>query len=261
MVEFKSGSQYRTFSDFVMRKARHVRDSENQQFLDTVLETSAKRVEIKTRGESLWRAQLHHELDIDAPLDDNNEEIYREETPVPTKPERMKPQPDRASEGRVNPKGIPCLYCSTDEKTAMTEARPWIGSYVSLGKFVITKDLRLVDCWTDEKDEWWLVPSETHLSPQRREEYVWRDINRAFAMPVTRNDDIAEYAPTQVLAEAFKSHGYDGIIYGSRLGKGKTVAIFDPQAAKLIQRTVYQVKSVDLGFTEGRTYMADDDHG
>src|ERR1039458_6332974 len=36
----------------------------------------------------------------------------------------MKPKPEKAKEGRVNPKGIPCLHLATHEDTAMSEVRP-----------------------------------------------------------------------------------------------------------------------------------------
>jgi hypothetical protein len=64
--------------------------------------------------------------------------------------------------------------------------------------------------------------------------WAWWYINRSFSEPVTNSDDVADYAPTQVLAETFRSAGYDGIIYGSTLGSGSTVAVFDMTAATLV---------------------------
>ncbi len=58
----------------------------------------------------------------------------------------MKPLRDRTREGRANPKGIPYLYLATHEDVAMAEVRPWIGSNISLGRFLTTRDLCLVDC-------------------------------------------------------------------------------------------------------------------
>ena len=89
---------------------------------------------------------------------------------------------------------------------------------------------------------------EPEPESDRREECVWGDINRAFSQPVTRTDDVAEYAPTQVLAEAFRSAGYDGIVYGSKRGIGKTVAIFDLTAAKLANHDLFRVEAVNLTF-------------
>ena len=63
---------------------------------------------------------------------------------------------------------------------------------------------------------------------QKNVNAVWSAINEAFSRPVTRSDDVAEYAPTQLLAEAFRTRlGRDGRLYGSNLGKGKNIALFD----------------------------------
>ncbi len=80
------------------------------------------------------------------------------------------------------------------------------------------------------------------------EDHIWREINNAFSKPVTRNDDVAEYARTQVIAEAFGLAGYDGIRYGSKLGKGKSIAVFEWKADQLAKRSVFTVESVSLTF-------------
>jgi hypothetical protein len=252
MAEFDSWKQYSEFSHFVMRKSRHILDAKNQQFLDVVIETSAKRKDLIEKGAALWRAQLGHHWRTERVLDENKQEIDSFDVEYPYPPERMMPQLDRASEGRVNPKGIPCLYCSTEMETAMTEIRPWIDSFVSVAQCGMLRDLSVVDCSAIEtldsrKLDWYLGLKEPE--PAEWEECVWGDINRAFSQPVTRTDDVAEYAPTQVLAEAFRSAGYDGIVYGSKLGTGKTVAIFDLAAAELANCYLYKVEAVNLKFT------------
>jgi hypothetical protein len=138
----------------------------------------------------------------------------------------------------------------------MTEVRPWIGSYVSVAQLVVTKDLRLVDCSviSTVPEGWDLYFNSVPLSLQGelkdREERVWNDINRSFWKPVTRSDDVAEYAPTQFLAEVFRNNGYDGVAYGSKLGSGATMAIFNLSSAKVAKRLLYRVDAVDLKFSE-----------
>jgi hypothetical protein len=76
----------------------------------------------------LWRAQLGdhcEEVEIDG-------ELSSEQGPLPLA--RMKPLAHSPHEGRVNPKGIPCLYLTTEKDTAMAEVRPWIGSLSSNSK-------------------------------------------------------------------------------------------------------------------------------
>src|SRR6185295_7487847 len=125
MAEFESWKQYWEFSWFIMRKSRHILDAKNQGFLDAVVETGAKRKVTMEKGTALWRAQLGNERRSEPILDDNQEEIDSFEVEDPLLPKRMVPMTDRAFEGRVNAKGIPCLYCSTEKETAMKEVRPW----------------------------------------------------------------------------------------------------------------------------------------
>jgi len=148
MAEFDSWDEYSGFSHFVMRQARHILDAKNRRFLDTVLETCQKRRRVVENGATLWRAQIGN----DWRREDMGDQPFFYEVEEPFSPERMVPLRDRASEGRANPKGIPCLYLSTDMDTAMTETRPWIGSYVSVAQFVVVKKLNVADCSTTESN-------------------------------------------------------------------------------------------------------------
>jgi RES domain len=249
MAEFESWNQYSKFAHYVMRKARHVLDEKNQAFVQTVVETSLKRKSIVKKGALLWRAQIGHDWRVEEIKDEDGNVIDGFEVPEPFRPRRMTPLADRASEGRVNAKGIPCFYFSTDMDTAMTEVRPWIGSHVSVSQFVILRELSVVDC-SDVAGQWsFLDFGDEEPTPEKVEESVWGCINEAFSKPVTRTEDVAEYAPTQVLAEVFQRAGFDGIIYGSKLGTGKTVAVFDLEAAELANCHLYEVDAVNIKFS------------
>jgi hypothetical protein len=56
--------------------------------------------------------------------------------------------------------------------------------------------------------------------------------------------------PTQVLAETFRSHGYDGVVYKSLESGGFNIALFDLAAAELITCGLYQTKSVSFEFDQ-----------
>lgn len=248
MAEFESWKQYHDFAFYVMRKARHVLDEKNERFLEAVLDTSTKRTGKIAAGTPLWRAAHDLSWREEPVLDGNNQRIDSFDVEAPAPPERMMPYRDRAIEGRVNPKGIPCLYLCTNRETAMTEVRPWIGSYVSVAQFLLVRDVVVVDCTQDGPDHRIYFGQEP--PPEKREQAVWSSINEAFSRPVTRSDDVAEYAPTQLLAEAFRSIGRDGLIYGSKLGSGKNIAIFDLSAARQSNCFLYRVERVDLKFEE-----------
>jgi hypothetical protein len=228
-------------------KARHILDAKSKSFLEAVLETSERRKEAINKGSVLYRSQLTNGWCTQPIRDEKGVEVDSVEVAIPADRERMVPRPDRATEGRVNAKGIPCLYLSTDHDTAMAEVRPWIGSYVSVASFEVLRDLTVVDCSADSAQ--YLFFGGEPL-PGRREEQVWGDINRAFSEPVARADDVADYAATQVLAEAFRFGGFDGIVYGSKLGQGRNVAIFDLVAARPINGYLFIVDSLNPVFSK-----------
>ena len=65
---------------------------------------------------------------------------------------------------------------------------------------------------------------------------------------MSRADDVADYAPTQFLAEAFRNAGYDGIVYESRMGNGKNVALFDVDVAEVASRQLHHVEKLSFAF-------------
>lgn len=242
MAEFDSWRSYESFAHVVKRKSRYLRDGQAQRFLDTVLATSDERKKNVRTGSIFWRAQQGHawrtesqddvEYDILAPLDSA----------------RMKPLADSAREGRVNPKGIPCLYLATDKDTAMAEVRPWLGLCVSVGQFQVSRDLVVMDCSVlDGSQRQWYFQEP---GAPEREKAVWAAIDHAFSEPVNPDDSTADYAPTQVLAEMFRANGCDGIVYRSLLGTGHNIALFDIEAAELINCFLYEPRTIAFTFDE-----------
>jgi hypothetical protein len=225
----------------VRREWRFTRDTEQAAFLDAVLATSISRREVLPAGSLVFRAQLGCEWPS------TGYEEAEDPGPRPFPPARMKPLRDRASDGRVNPRGIPCLYTATHAETAAAEIRPWIGAYVSVAQMRIVRDVTVVNCTSDDQRTM-VYLSEPSVA--EREAAVWRDIDRAFAQPVDRDDLLAEYIPTQVIAEMFRGQGLDGVAYRSSLGAGHNIALFDVDAADVINYTVHEVREIQLDVPE-----------
>jgi len=240
---FESWRSYWNFERAIRTRMRYVHDGNVTAFLGTVLETGQKRLETIPSKSFCWRAQVGHAR---RPIYAGNE--YVADVPDPYSPKRMKPLDGRAIEGRANPKGIPYLYLSTDRETACAEVRPWIGSLISVAQFQTLRELRLVNCTTDRKASRVYIGREP--SPGEREESVWTDIDKAFARPVSPSEDVADYAPTQIIAELFKMHGFDGVAYRSSLGPGHNLALFDLGAAELISCHLFEVKTISFTFEE-----------
>jgi hypothetical protein len=144
--------------------------------------------------------------------------------------------------------------------------RPWVGEHITIAQFRTLRDCRLVDCSLNTTQSWFqkfertdlnLViaeaeePGEEAKEPDAstKEEGVWGDIGFAFSKPVTRDEPHLDYIPTQILAENFRSEGYDGLIYKSLLdAKGKNIALFDPNAATFKSSCLYRTRSAAFEF-------------
>ena len=129
----------------------------------------------------------------------------------------------------------------------MAEVRPWLGSLVSVGQFQTNKDMVLVDC-SVHHDRTPLYLEEPN--PEEREQAVWSHIDKAFSKPMTSNDRMADYVPTQIIAELFKCNGFDGIIYKSMLGKGYNVVLFDVGAAQLVNCNLFELGNISFSFQQ-----------
>jgi hypothetical protein len=238
--QFKSWWDFETFSNSVRRSARFIHDRKVNTFLNTLLETSKHRHRVVSEGKYVWRAQLGNSF-----RERMQDDVIWEEA-VPHPRDRMKPLPYAAQEGRVNPKGIPCLYVSNDKETAMAEVRPWIGSSVSVGQFRTMHKLTLVDFSVahDTKPNFFFEEPP----PEEREKAIWAMVDRAFSRPLTSDPSTAEYVPTQVISEFFKTKGFDGVVYKSQLGSGFNLALFDLASADLVNCALYPVESVSFKF-------------
>jgi len=236
--EFKSWNSFDNFSRSVRFKTRFIHDRQVRDFLNAVKVSAERRVFELEEGKALWRAQVGYELKL------RNEADYSYEEPVPYSVERMKPLPNSAQEGRVNPRGIACLYAASNKETAVAEARPWMGALVSVAQIGSTRKLRLVSCGEghDSKLDFYFEEPD----PKIREEVVWRAIGREFSKPVGPDIGAAEYAPTQVISEHFKMLGYDGVVYKSKLGSGVNFAFFDLNALEIYDVGLFPVKAVTI---------------
>lgn len=242
MAEFQSWRDYHEFRKKVKNDRRFVRDEWGRNFLQKVRATAEKRAATLHENTFVWRSQLGHDW---KPYTEEGK--YIDDVPAPFPPDRMTPLDDRAKEGRANPKGVPYLYVATTQETAMAEAQPGVGALISLAQFRTKQALEFVDCASEHgSGKIYLEEPE----PEEREKAVWADINQAFSKPVTRNDDVADYAPTQILAELFKSEGYDGVVYKSSLADGHNLVLFDVDAATLVNCVLCEAKSVAFQFKQ-----------
>ena len=246
-----------SFILFTLKKKqeeRYFHDTDTQELFDALLTTAEERIESIQKGQQYWRAQLgcarEPARDLDGQIIDYNI--------IPYPPKRMKPLADKSCEGRINPKGIPYLYLATDEKTAVSEVRPWVSSNVTVVQFETVKELQIVDCSSCEinpmnvtvadLDKLWKLKQPT---PEEAIKTIWLWVDKEFSEPVDRTDNTADYVPTQIVAELFKTNGFDGIKYKSLFNNGENLALFDIDAAEQIgDGKVFQVTKINIDFEQ-----------
>ena len=97
--------------------------------------------------------------------------------------------------------------------------------------------------------------------PEEREKAVWKQIDSAFALPVSRDDDPTAYVPTQIIAEVFKNEGYDGVAYKSALKEdGFNIALFKLDDARVTWCATFDASSLQYSFKQsGNPYWVGDD--
>lgn len=248
-----SFAQHNAFFDFsrsVRREFRYARTAEQAAFLRAVETTSPNRIVTLKKGMTLYRAQLGHDWREDEIAPGEYDQF-----PCAYPVDRMKPVADKVGDGRVNAKGILCLYLATNKMTAALEVRPLIGSFISMGLFTLNRKVRIVDC-SSKLVGMFNRLREGEWTAEEVEKQVWTDINMAFSEPTDRADGTVDYVPTQILAETLKRQGYDGIGYKSSFGEeGFNVALFDIADADLRKCELSRVRDVSLTLS-----MADNDY-
>lgn len=169
---------YQTFAEKVVNQYRFALDDESVEF-QTMLEATAKKRKATIEGnQSLYRARKGY--------DRIQNRLFQ---PHPIK-DMLAPPPDKAREGRVNPKGIPCFYAADHLKTAVSELRPWVDELITVA--------------------------------------IFRPLDKLNVVDLTNDDETSKYAPTQIISEWFKSWGYDGVVYKSSVhSEGKNYAFFN----------------------------------
>ena len=230
------------FSDGSKYNYRYFFADKHLKFFKHLEDTCAKRILKLSEGKILYRSQIGG-----TPLE-SDDEFNKKLVPHPF--ERMKPLKNSAREGRVNPKGIPCLYLSDRENTAITELRPWKNTFITSAKFEIVENIELIDFSRDKykmKDD-----GEMSLYPEDFD-IIWAYMNNTFSEPVSDSDTSADYVPTQIIAEKIKNLGYDGIVYKSSVGLGRNFALFNLGNAKCVETKLKQVKAIRYQFIDTKS--------
>ena len=145
------------------------------------------------------------------------------------------PPSDISGDGRINARGVTCLYLATDEDTCIHEVRAGAFDLVTIGKFKIKRPIRLVDLSRIDK----ISPFKNNLNIDIAKLAINKEflhnLDNTLRKPLSSSDNTLEYIATQYISDYIKSIRdnqsqepmYDGIEYSSTHSSiGKNIALF-----------------------------------
>lgn len=156
-------------------------------------------------------------------------------------PQQMGAPPrGQSGDGRVNAKGVACLYLASDEDTCIKEVRAGVYDTVCVGQFAISEPIRLVDLSKIDSISPFRVLSDSDNGIEALRlidinRAVLKDINESVSHPQSSYDDPFHYIGTQYISDYIKSlmdstgnRIYDGIEFTSTQSKtGKNIVLFE----------------------------------
>jgi hypothetical protein len=150
---------------------------------------------------------------------------------------------------RANLEGQPIFYCSQEARTAITEVRPGVGQYVSVGDFSVIRNTTIIDlCQNLEPQNPFTLQNLPQLLDVR---LLLRSIARFMSVPTKPGEDETTYTATQHFANLLRACGYDGLRYPSSLGvaDGFNIGLFDPNILVYKRSRLVQITAVHVEFS------------
>lgn len=144
--------------------------------------------------------------------------------------EMLNPPAHMTNAGRCNPHGISYLYLASNEETAIKEIRLKENDKVAtIAKFEV-----------DVSNIFSFLPFEQDCM----KDYIKDDkvktliyiINAEMSQEFGETDNGLSYIPLQFISEYIKKRGFDGFTYGSVVGKGMNLVMFNNKKARMLER-------------------------
>lgn len=148
------------------------------------------------------------------------------------------PPDGMAGEGRLNRAAESVMYLASDAPTAVAEVRPHPGHLVSTAVFCNERPLRIADL---------AVHNVLDFATDKRLLELWKilTLGSFITLPVTP-DARHLYLATQLIADAVRLAGFDGILFRSSVAEGQNLVGFDPADFRYVagSNRVVEVQSV-----------------
>jgi hypothetical protein len=205
---FKLPEPFKSFIDDVV-------DIVNNKFCSTI-----------PSGKKLYRARLNKV--------NFNE---KKQNVTPYLPSEMGTPPEiLATSGRINPEGIPYLYCAGDIDTAGSELRPWKGAILTIAELEIQRDIKIVDLTLENEDKTWSA--------------FFYDFTDFFSIQWPQELKM-NYLVTQFFSEHFKSSGVRAIKYKSSFNEGgDNYALFNKEDYEIVETYCIEAYGIYYHFSK-----------
>lgn len=142
------------------------------------------------------------------------------------------PPPEAAQAGRMNAHGVPVFYGSFDSATCIAELRAPLGGRVAVGRFILTRSVRLLDFRRLEsvrhsgKPLSFFDPEFTQKVEQRKFTARLHELIREHVLPGQESQYLITQAMAEYLAHV-RTPAFDGLIFGSAQHQdGANVVLF-----------------------------------
>ena len=244
---FESEFDWDNFCQYIICKNRYILKNKWSKFVSTILDTALARQEVIYDSDCFFRARIDKKKQLVAEKYNKQGELEGYKLQPFSEKEIGMPPSEKATAGRVNPKGISCLYLSSCRETALLEARSWIAQTIMIAEFEILNKLKCINVASEQRDYDFYIETPPEVCEQR----VWASINNSFSQPLALGDSELQYIPTQYLAELFKEEGYDGIIYKSSLHRsGFNIALFDQSNVRMTGSKIVEITELNVDYRE-----------
>ena len=134
-----------------------------------------------------------------------------------------------AKNNRFSPVGISYGYFSFDNQTVLKETRCNLNDEVAIGKFQLNDGLKIIDFRQDTMTKKFLnYFSGSFNGKFYCIDHFIREFLTDISRPISEDNQLLEYIPTQIMSEYIWSKGYDGFLFDSSVNtNGTNIVLFE----------------------------------
>ncbi|RXI44354.1 hypothetical protein CRU99_05225 [Malaciobacter mytili] len=194
-------------------------------------------------------------------VDDLEKELFRarkiysnkDKTDINTNPSKElgKVPIEFAKNNRFSPIGISYGYFSFDNQTVLKETRCNLNDEVAIGKFELNDGLKIIDFRRDTmKKEFLDYFSDNFNGKFYCIDHIINEFILEISRPISDDNQLLEYIPTQIMSEYIWSKGYDGFLFDSSVNSGGTNLVLFEEKYQFIEFKRSKVVSINMELEE-----------